>query len=422
MNLIVVDKCTNYCKYCFASTEMAKNNSKAFLKEENIPHIIEYIKNSGENFELNIIGGEPFLYRQLPILLTKVLELENVSKVCIFTGGIASAKSVEQILHFDNDKVTFLFNINEKKDYHTEKEYELVLSNFDLVLSYGFRAIFGFNIYKENFNTKEILDLCKKYGTPVLRWTVAFPELKPSPFTQTLKPNQYSDVSSRVADFLEEAYLNNISALLDCPLPKCFFNYEQMGRIALTQPLTLNSIKSCGPVVDVTPDLEVFRCYALSSLNRKHLTDFHNFQETIAFYKENIDDLYHIPTTFSYCKECEFALNQTCYGGCIAHSPNSVNQRISKDELVNKMFEHLNNCDFEEVKNIFYNKVHNLFKNSIANYIMSFVAEQENKTEEAETYLRKSIINATSSENAKEFAKRLQTIQQYTVFNETKNH
>jgi hypothetical protein len=86
------------------------------------------------------------------------------------------------------------------------------------------------------------------------------------------------------------------------------------------------------------------------------------------------------------------------------------------------MFEHLNSSDLEAVKSIFYNKEHNLFKNSLANYIMSFVAERENKIEEAETHLRKSIINATSSENAKEFAKKLQTIQQNTVFKETKNH
>jgi hypothetical protein len=80
------------------------------------------------------------------------------------------------------------------------------------------------------------------------------------------------------------------------------------------------------------------------------------------------------------------------------------------------MFELLNSSDLEAVKSIFYNKEHNLFKNSLANYIMSFVAEQENKIEEVETYLRKSIINATSSENAKEFATRLHSIQNMKVY------
>lgn len=404
MNLIVVDKCTNYCKYCFASNEMAKNNAKAVLKDEHIPIVLEYIKNSGPNFELNVIGGEPFLYRQLPYLLEKVLELNNVSKICIFTGGIASPKVVEKICHLDNDRITFLFNMNEKKDYKTIKEYDLVLENFDLLLSHGFRAIFGYNIYEENFNYQEILDLCEKYGTPILRWTVAFPELTPNDYSQTLKPDQYKNIASKVFGFLEEAYQRGIGAGLDCPVPKCFFNHEQLGRIALTQPLTLKSIKACGPVIDVTPDLEVFRCYALSDLHRKHLTDFKNFKDTIAYYEQHIDEIYNIPQTFDYCATCEFALNQTCYGGCIAHSPNAVSTRMPKDILVSSMYESIQNEDYETAKHIFYDKANNLHKNSLANYIMSFLAVEEGNLELAKTMLRKSIINATSSENAKQFA------------------
>lgn len=410
MNLIVVDKCTNYCKYCFASTEMAKNNSKSFLQAKSIPFVIDYIKNSGDNFELNIIGGEPFLYRQLPILLEKVMELENVSKVCVFTGGITSQKSIEQILHFNNGKLTFLFNINEKKDYKTIREYELVLSNFDLLLSNGFRAIFGYNIYEENFNYKEVLDVCEKYGKPVLRWTVAFPELTPNELTQILKPEQYQNVSDRVYDFLEDAYSRNIEALLDCPLPKCFFNNEQLGRISLTQPYTLNSIKSCGPVIDVTPDLEVFRCYALSTLHRKKITDFASFQDTITYFKENIDDLYSIPSTFPYCNQCEFALNQSCYGGCIAHSPDSISKRIPKNDLIANMYSYLESGNSKEVKKIYNSQVNNLKKNSLANLIMSYVAESENDLEGSLSYARKSIINSVSNENARQFGERLKQL------------
>ncbi|MEI6707394.1 MAG: radical SAM protein [Methylococcales bacterium] len=406
MNLIVVDKCTNYCKYCFASNEMSKINAKTALRNENIPFVLDFIRNSGPNFELNIIGGEPFLYKQLPSLLEQVLELKNVSKICIFTGGIVASKVVDKISHFDTTRINFMFNMNEKKDYKTEREYDLVLQNFDLVLSYGFKAIFGYNIYEINFNYKEIIDLCCEYGTPILRWTIAFPELVKNQFTTTLLADEYKLVSNRVADFLEEAYQHGIKAGLDCPIPKCFFNNEQMGRIALTQSLTVNAIKSCGPVIDVTPDLDVFRCYALSDLKRTKLTDFKNFQEAIAFYEKNVDELYNTPHTFDYCNSCEFALNKTCYGGCISHSPKSVGTRVSKEDLLTEMFEYFQKNEFQNVE-IFFSKNESVLKdNPIANYLMSYIAESKNEINVAKTFIRKSIMYSQSFENIETYKNR----------------
>lgn len=410
MNIIVVDKCTNYCKYCFASNEMAKNNAKGVLKEGQIPLLLDFIRNSGSNFELNIIGGEPFLYLELPYLLEKILELSNVTKICIFTGGIVPSKLIEKISNLDTTRINFLFNLNEKKDYKTEKEYNLVLQNFDLILSYGFKATFGYNIYEKDFNYQEILQLCHEYGSTYLRWTIAFPELAKNPYTQTLLPEEYKLVSSRVADFLEEAYQSGIDAALDCPIPKCFFSHEQLGRIALTQPFTINSIKSCGPVIDVTPDLEVFRCYALADLKRTKLTDFNNFQEAIAYYEKNIDELYNIPQTFEYCSTCEFALNKTCYGGCMAHSPDSIGTRISEDDLLKEMFTYFQTSDFEGAEQFFVINKIALNKNPIANYLMSFIAENNSNLKEAKTFTRRSIMLSQSFNNIEKYKERLKSL------------
>jgi len=413
MNIIVVDKCTNYCKYCFASNEMAKNNAKAVLNKEQIPVLLDFIANSGPKFEVNIIGGEPFLYLELSYLLEKILELPNVSKICIFTGGIVPSKLIAKISDLDTTQINVLFNLNEKKDYKTEKDYNLVLQNFDLILGYGFKATFGYNIYDQEFNYQEILQLCREYGSPYLRWTIAFPELVKNPYTQTLLPEEYKLVSSRVADFLEEAYQSGIDAALDCPIPKCFFNHEQLGRIALTQPFTINSIKSCGPVIDVTPDLEVFRCYALADLKRTQLTDFKNFQEVITYYEKNIDELYDIPQTFEYCSTCEFALNKTCYGGCIAHSPNSVGTRISEEDLLKEMFSYFQANDFEKAEQFFVTNKIALNKNPVANYLMSFVAEKKQNLKQAKTFIRRSIMLSQSFNNIEKYKERLKNLNEH---------
>ncbi|MCB0539311.1 MAG: radical SAM protein [Bacteroidetes bacterium] len=410
MNLIVVDKCTNYCKYCFASNEMAKQDAKAVLQKKDIPIVLDFIRNSGPDFNLNIIGGEPFLYRELPYLVEKVLELDNVRKICIFTGGIASSKVVQNLCHLDISRVNFLFNMNEKKDYKTEKEYELVLKNFDLLVSNGFKANFGYNIYELDFNYQEILDLCLEYGTHNLRWTIAFPELIPNPNTITLLPQEYKLVADKVADFLEVAYQAKIKAALDCPVPKCFFSNEQMGRISYTQPLTSSAIKACGPVIDVTPDLEVFRCYALSNLKRTKLTNFFNYQAAVEFYESNIDQIYQIPETFEYCNKCEFAMNQTCYGGCIAHSPDSIGKRVSEEELLMSMFEGFQKEDIDLVSQIFIENFHVLHDNPNANYLMSFVSEINGNISLAKSQARKSIICSNSVENVHQFKQRFSSL------------
>jgi radical SAM protein with 4Fe4S-binding SPASM domain len=407
MNLIVVDKCTNYCSYCFASTEMAKSTAKASLHENDIPFLINFIAASGPRFELNIIGGEPFLYRPLPELVSSLLKIDNLSKICIFTGGIIGTDVVKSFAAIDNQRISFLFNVNERKDYQTQREYDLVLKNMDLLLSYGYRCSFGYNIYKDNFDYVEILDLCEEYGTNTLRWTVAYPEAKANPLTTTLRPDQYAALASRVAEFLENAYHRGIKAGLDCPLPKCFFTQEQMGRIALTQPLTVNSIRSCGPVVDVSPRLEVFRCYALSGVQRTNLRDFKNFEEVVSYYNAHVDELYDTPQTFEYCRVCEFAIDRTCYGGCMAHSPQAIGKRKSASNLAAEIHRAINAGECSAAERIYVANRTVLRNHPATNFLMSYAAEGMGDREKAKRYVRLSIVTSTCGDNARRFAKRL---------------
>lgn len=414
MNLIVVDKCTNYCRYCFASNEMAKSSAKSVLREEDFDYLLGFIEKSGPNFELNIIGGEPFLYPLLPSLLDRLLALNNVSSVCIFTGGIASRQAVKAVSDLDPERLTTLFNMNERKDYKTQREYDTVLRNFDLLLSHGITSRFGYNIYEENFGYEEILDLCDQFGIDILRWTVAFPELVPNAHTTTLAPHQYARVATRVVQFLEAAYQRGIKAGLDCPVPKCFFDNAQLGRIALTQPLTLAAIRSCGPVIDIAPNLDVFRCYALSDLKRTNLTAFRSYEEVVAFFTQQIDDIYAIPTVFPSCPTCEFALDRTCFGGCMAHNPASIGAGDSASELVNSMFGSLNDGDFEEAGRIYQRNPRLLSSKPLACYLMSFVEELRGNIAGAVRFARRSVVRSTSPANAKRFGARLAELQDGT--------
>jgi len=346
MNLIVVDKCTNYCAYCFASTEMAKNEKRSELSRDSVEKLIAFVQRSGPKLDLNIIGGEPFLYKDMPYLLDQLCREPSFGSATIFTGGIFSTRMLDRIASFIG-RVWLLFNLNERRDYHQSADYEVVLRNMEAALKLGMPLNIGFNIWRSDFNYQEILSVCRDFGVDRLRWTVAYPEAKPMPGVTVVHPDSYAPLASLCAEFLEAAYEQKIKAYLDCPLPKCFFTSEQLGRILLTQPESATAIKSCGPAVDVGSDLSVFRCYALSGCERRYLNDFENYRDLESWFERTIDDRYERPQVYEKCATCEFAEDRSCYGGCMAHSVQSIGERPATTDLMRMAHESLSAGDWK---------------------------------------------------------------------------
>ncbi|MGI0499858.1 radical SAM protein [Limnospira platensis CENA597] len=111
MNLIVIDKCSNYCAYCFTSTEMGKSGKKTALTREGIERVVQFISRSGPNFRLNIIGGEPFLYKDLVYLLEKSMAEPALGDATIFTGGICNSNEILKLKPY-RDRLSLLVNLN----------------------------------------------------------------------------------------------------------------------------------------------------------------------------------------------------------------------------------------------------------------------------------------------------------------------
>jgi radical SAM protein with 4Fe4S-binding SPASM domain len=351
MNLIVVDKCTNNCSYCFASTEMSQSTARNELSREAIEEVLAFVRRSGPSFSLNIIGGEPFLFHDLGYFLEKLSAEPALAQAIVFTGGIFSTVALERLSPFA-ERIALLFNLNERRDYRRDAEYEVVLRNMKEALKLGLRLNVGFNIWRADFNYQEILNVCRDFGVEYLRWTVAFPEAEPMPGVITLPPSAYKDLARRCFSFMEAAYQMGIQAYLDCPLPKCFFTPEELGRILLIQPRSATAIRACGPAVDVGPDLTVFRCYALSGHARRNLKEFSNYSDLSAWFERAIDDRYERPQVFEACATCEFAADRSCYGGCMAHSVISIGQRPPVQELLRQAHQALSSGQHENALSI----------------------------------------------------------------------
>jgi cyclic pyranopterin phosphate synthase len=98
----------------------------------------------------------------------------------------------------------------------------------------------------------------------------------------------------------------------------CFFTGEQMAWIRQYHDGTSSRMGSCEPVIDVTPELEALRCFALSTLQRVKVTDFSSEQELSDWFRLNTDYQLLESGCFPHCVDCPHFKDGRCFGGCLA--------------------------------------------------------------------------------------------------------
>ena len=81
MNLILTDKCTNSCPYCFAAQEMSRDKRKNSMTRNDFDFFIDFLSKSKEHVEINVIGGEPLIYDNINYVLDRLYAV-NSAKPC----------------------------------------------------------------------------------------------------------------------------------------------------------------------------------------------------------------------------------------------------------------------------------------------------------------------------------------------------
>ena len=208
------------------------------------------------------------LHPQLGKMIEQLEMENNVSNYTVLSGGVVKQNSFD-FFSPNSKKINFLFNVNQKKDYRTERSYNLVHDNIGRLIDRGFKVSLGFNIYQMDFDAQEIIEYCTIYGVSALRLAVAKPTYGVEN-PNLLMPRQYEELSPKVADLIEMASACNVKVNVDCMLPKCFFNDADLSRVIKAQPSVLDGVfGKCGIALDVTPQEDVFRCFATEGMQKK---------------------------------------------------------------------------------------------------------------------------------------------------------
>jgi cyclic pyranopterin phosphate synthase len=190
--------------------------------------------------------------------------------------------------------------------------------------------VLGFNVWRPDFDTSFMPALAHRLARSSFCWTVANPQRGfPS---NVLNPGQFNAIAERCFTMLQESARLNIEALIDCPLPVCFFKDSELAWVRQYHPMTASFLGSCNPILDITPELDVIRCFALSRLTRLKLTDFQNEWEIRDWFLKHIDPQLLQKGCFSRCSECPHFKSGRCYGGCLAWRDNAVDTEAQPGE------------------------------------------------------------------------------------------
>lgn len=319
MNVNLTTYCNLKCPYCFAVDLWESAGNKRDDKEisiKNLKIVMDFMKKSGLR-EFRMFGGEPTLHTRFKEVYDIVSR--NGFTVQIFSNGII-AKEIVEFLSKKKNLKNIIINVQYSNVYSSE-QYEML--NF--TLSKLNKAInLGFVVYKADFDAYFIIDLIEKYNlSKDVKWSIATSCFKHK--NTFLKLKDHKKVIGRLVEHSRRFKRHHIRWYPDTTFMWCLFKKEQLDE--LYRNVKFKPENLCFPVLEVVPNLTVYRCYGTASLSKPTLkiTDFKDEREAFSYFSKKEAFLKEIGV-FNECFRCD-SRGQVCGGGCLVHILKSLSKQ-----------------------------------------------------------------------------------------------
>ena len=149
VDLVITEKCTLKCKDC-ANLMQFYEKPNTYDYDSIIQGIMELSNKANFIHEVRIIGGEPFLNKDIYKIINKISTIENVNKIIIYTNGMIPPKE-EELVNISN-KNNVLFSVT---------DYDELGKNLNQTLTMLKKHNFAFRVHPPEHWTDsgKILDL-----------------------------------------------------------------------------------------------------------------------------------------------------------------------------------------------------------------------------------------------------------------------
>ena len=105
LDLVLTEKCSLKCKDC---SNLMQFYAKPIDEDYNqlIESLDKFMKSVDYVYEIRLIGGEPFMYKKIDEVLTKILTYKNCGNIIVYTNGTI-VPNEQKLKTFKNDKIYF---------------------------------------------------------------------------------------------------------------------------------------------------------------------------------------------------------------------------------------------------------------------------------------------------------------------------
>jgi len=304
-NILLTNFCNRQCPYCFAKAqvELGTVQPRWELPSDEYDTILSYL-NPTLDF-VSLLGGEPTLHSRFADYVERARSAGF--RIKIFTNGATRfLRSIDQFK--DDENISIILNLNDKSSY-VSAEWNEIEHNFKV---FGSRISISFNVYQPVFSWDFLKDTILTYGlSRSIRLGIAQP-------IQVLNNEYLLDADmpktlSRIVEMAEDMANSGINLGFDCGFRMCDFTQDQLGILAQcgTVPLFV-----CNPILDIGPDLQVWRCFPFSMEKGQTLTDYRSLNDLINYFNNDWKKTKQINN--SRCDDCTNYLIASCKGGCLS--------------------------------------------------------------------------------------------------------
>jgi radical SAM protein with 4Fe4S-binding SPASM domain len=313
-NILFTTYCNRNCSYCFAKGKVDlgrdKGDPSKNLSLDALNKIIDFYKNSLLK-RIVVLGGEPTLNPDFITLMDRIFTEQSFKAVMVFTNGIMPDKVLDYLADHPDQRLKIALNLNAPSSYPQDQQTRIN----QVLKSLGRRVGLGINIYKTGQDYGYLIDAIATHNlAPHVRVGLTQPIVGSK--NNFAKQSDLPDIAQDLVDFARAAYPHRISFSFDCGFPFCMFTLDQHKEL-LRFGIKFKS--ECAPIVDIGPDLSVWRCFPMLNDVCGQLDQYRTRDDIIAHYNNKFRHFMPMGNQ-KECPQCRYRTNKLCSGGCLART------------------------------------------------------------------------------------------------------
>jgi radical SAM protein with 4Fe4S-binding SPASM domain len=308
--------------YCFAEQYMEGAPGHE-LRWDDYIYVLDFYERNGEP-KVSLLGGEPTTHPYVADMADYAMQ--RGFDVRVFTSGIMSDRQRERLAAVWNkhDKdvprhtINFIVNLN----HPSETSEAQAKSQAAFMALAGKRASISFNIHRPDFDLNFAFDAIEQHKLePTIRLGLTHPIAGAGRQAAFLHPKNYRAVAASLERVFPRFQAGAVIPGFDCGFPPCMFTDEQLGKLV---KLRARFTWTCGPVIDIGPDLELWPCFPLTEVRGKSLYDFDSIRAIQEYFHKEVRGQRLRKGAYPECAGCTHLERQMCSGGCQSYAVNEV--------------------------------------------------------------------------------------------------